>query len=123
MKNKFIYSAMVLLLSAFLLFSLWQLFTMQQNPTLPLSQEAAAQIGGKILKKSYPALFDKRVAGHKIHMKIGVDDEGSYWNVYNYHETKLIEAADGRKLWASQYSHYVDIDKETGEVIRFGIYE
>ena len=70
MKHKYVYPILVLLLIAYLLFASWQLYTMQQEPTLPLSQKAAEQIGGKLLWNSYPDLFFQWSKGHRLEMEI-----------------------------------------------------
>ena len=120
MKHKYVYPILVLLLIAYLLFASWQLYTMQQEPTLPLSQKEAEQIGGKLLWNSYPDLFFQWSEGHRLEMEIMAVDEGDTWDVFIYHEPHLIETRDGRTILPYYASNFVVLDKATGNVVRFG---
>ena len=123
MDNKYVYSAIVLILVVYLLFATWQLSQVEPPLELPLTQEVAEDIGEKLLYTSFPDLFHQETEEYRLDTKTTTVDKGDSWEVVIYHEPHLIKLKGGRKLKPLYASNYVVLDKETGDVIRFGFYE
>lgn len=122
MKNRQIIfmDIVIAFLSVCLLFATWQLFNLPPAPELPLTQETAEKIGGKILRNSFPILFKQEFEGQKLDMEIKVEDSGDAWEVFNYHKPQFIETKDGRKIRPGYATVSVVLEKATGHVIFVG---
>lgn len=123
MKNKYVYFSIVVVLSAYLLFSVWQLLHIETPPKLPLTQEAAEMIGEKILYDSFPDLFHQETEDYRLDTTTTTIDKGDTWEVVIYHKPHFVKTKDGSKIRPLYASNFVVLDKATGDVVRFGFYE
>ena len=122
MKNRkiLLMDVLIVLLAVCFLFATWKLLRPEPSLELPLTQEAAQQLGEKFLRNSFPILFKQEVEGYKLDMTTMVVDKGDSWEVFNYHESHFIQTKDGRKIWPGYATVSVALEKATGNVICVG---